>query len=342
MAKRENLKTPGEMLQEARRARQLSLTAVSSITKIPEELLAAVELDEYHKLSGPLYAKSFLRTYAACVGLEPQVVLDRYHRLADTAAQQPPGEEVWQEEVQVQRIGFSLGRKGQRALVIAVVIVVLGVLIVRSLLQRQPEPGPAESAATESAERSGALAGAPEPIIVPPHRWLVADGDSLLALSPPVPEPESNRADTPARPDRADPGGEPATTDLPPAVAGDARLLFQGGQTASLVLRVISPGPLTLSVRQYGHDVAPPIRLPLSAAPPLPPRDIEYGRAYAVREGYAIYWGAGRKEAFELHLSTRTGVEVQLNGQRLDILPAVIGDWWLLDAYLLAPVQGPD
>ncbi len=62
------LKTPGEMISEAREAQDLSIALLSERTKIPPKVLSALELDEYHKISGPLYIKSFLRTCATDLG----------------------------------------------------------------------------------------------------------------------------------------------------------------------------------------------------------------------------------------------------------------------------------
>ena len=72
-----NLKTPGEMLQEARKASGRNLTDLAVETKIPERLLVAIEMDDFHKLSGPVYVKSFLQSYARCLGLDPQEIREQ-------------------------------------------------------------------------------------------------------------------------------------------------------------------------------------------------------------------------------------------------------------------------
>jgi len=57
-----NLKTPGERLQEARKASGRGLADMAAETKIPVHLLEAIEMDDFHRLSGPIYVKSFLKT----------------------------------------------------------------------------------------------------------------------------------------------------------------------------------------------------------------------------------------------------------------------------------------
>ncbi len=81
-----DVKTPGEMLQEARESRVMTIEQLSGITKIPERLLNALERDEHHKLSEPLYVKSFLRTYAGPVGLDPHEIVAVYETQAGLIA----------------------------------------------------------------------------------------------------------------------------------------------------------------------------------------------------------------------------------------------------------------
>lgn len=82
-------RTPGELLRRGREARGLTVADVSERTKIPPRLVEAIERDEYHKLSGDLYVKSFLRAYAGCVGLEASDLLARFERAAASAGDGP-------------------------------------------------------------------------------------------------------------------------------------------------------------------------------------------------------------------------------------------------------------
>jgi cytoskeletal protein RodZ len=102
------LKSPGEMISEARVAQDLTIAQLSERTKIPPAILTALEMDEYHKVSGPLYIKSFLRTCAMDLGLDPQTVLNQYHRISGEQKSRPVGKEmVWKdEEVRIDRVGL--------------------------------------------------------------------------------------------------------------------------------------------------------------------------------------------------------------------------------------------
>lgn len=102
------LKTPGEMILEAREAQDLTIAQLSERTKIPPAVLSALEMDEFHKVSGPLYIKSFLRTCALDLGLNPQTVLNQYERISGEIKSGPVGKAmVWKEdEVLINRVGL--------------------------------------------------------------------------------------------------------------------------------------------------------------------------------------------------------------------------------------------
>ncbi len=118
------LKTPGEMISDAREAKELTLAQLSDRTKIPPAVLKSLELDEYHKISGPLYIKSFLRTCAVDLGLDPQVVLSLYNQISGENKSRPVGSEmVWdEEEVKISRVGLPWLRIILAAGVVAVLI----------------------------------------------------------------------------------------------------------------------------------------------------------------------------------------------------------------------------
>lgn len=119
------LKTPGEMISEAREAQDLTVNQLSERTKIPPPVLAALELDEYHKISGPLYIKSFLRTCAMDLGLDPETVLGLYNKISGDQGGAPGGRDmIWEEDkVKVSRIGLPWI---QIALVAGIAAVLIG------------------------------------------------------------------------------------------------------------------------------------------------------------------------------------------------------------------------
>lgn len=77
----------GSQLRRAREAMGLSLEDVQQKTKIHAEYLQALEKDQFDSLPSPFYVRAFLRTYARCLGMDPQSLLDRYERLNQGGAE---------------------------------------------------------------------------------------------------------------------------------------------------------------------------------------------------------------------------------------------------------------
>lgn len=148
-------KTTGEVLAEARAKLGLTLDQLAERTKIPALMLAAIERDEYHRLSGPLYVRSFLRTYAAEVGVDPDEILEIYGRADGDPARGPESgqAQVWRDaEVKVERIGLPW----LRILGIALAVIVLVGLILVWALKDRPEGG-RRSALGSSVPEAGPL-----------------------------------------------------------------------------------------------------------------------------------------------------------------------------------------
>jgi hypothetical protein len=135
-------KTPGELISEAREAQNLTIAQLSERTKIPPPVLASLELDEFHKVSGALYIKSFLRTCALDLGLDPQTVLNQYNKFSGERKTGPVGAEmVWKEdEVQINRVGLPWLRI-MGGLGLAAVLVGLGLFMLRGCGKEPATPG---------------------------------------------------------------------------------------------------------------------------------------------------------------------------------------------------------
>ncbi len=56
----------------------LDIADVESRTKIRAKYLRALENEEFGMLPGPTFVKTFLRTYAEALGLDPQVLVEEY------------------------------------------------------------------------------------------------------------------------------------------------------------------------------------------------------------------------------------------------------------------------
>jgi cytoskeletal protein RodZ len=73
----------GETLREARMRQRLDITDVEAQTKIRAKYLRALENEDFGVLPGPTFVKSFLRTYAEFLGLDPHLLVEEYRARHD-------------------------------------------------------------------------------------------------------------------------------------------------------------------------------------------------------------------------------------------------------------------
>src|SRR3954447_15635946 len=113
----------GETLRETRMRRRIDMTEVEAATKIRAKYLRALENEEWDLLPGPTFVKTFLRTYAEYLDLDPRLLVEEYrHRYERPTTQDltpfGPGR------------GAQRGRQRQRPRrpIGAFVVVLLGIL----------------------------------------------------------------------------------------------------------------------------------------------------------------------------------------------------------------------
>ncbi|MDQ6745956.1 MAG: helix-turn-helix domain-containing protein [Actinomycetota bacterium] len=70
----------GSTLREARMRARIDITEVEVRTKIRTKYLRAMENEEWDLLPGPVYVKSFLRTYGDFLGLDSRLLIDEFKR----------------------------------------------------------------------------------------------------------------------------------------------------------------------------------------------------------------------------------------------------------------------
>ncbi len=70
----------GSTLREARMRSRIDISEVEVGTKIRAKYLRALENEEWDLLPGPVYVKSFLRTYGDYLGLDSRLLVDEFKR----------------------------------------------------------------------------------------------------------------------------------------------------------------------------------------------------------------------------------------------------------------------
>jgi hypothetical protein len=141
----------GDRLREARMRQKIDIAEVEAATKIRAKYLRALENEEFALLPGSTFVKSFLRTYAQYLGLDPHLLVEEYR------AQHEPREE--QAELQPfttqpprgreRRVGG--GPPGPGVVAAAIVVLLVAGLAVLGLTAGEDNGG----GSSDSEERSG-------------------------------------------------------------------------------------------------------------------------------------------------------------------------------------------
>jgi cytoskeletal protein RodZ len=150
----------GETLREARMRQKLDIADVEERTKIRAKYLRALENEEWGLLPGPTFVKTFLRTYAEVVGVDPYLLVEEY-RLTEERNEPPEFQAL--APMPARDRGRDRGRGGRRPpkrpprrgwlIAGAVVLVVVGFLLVLGLTGGDEDSGGGggEQAATTQA-----------------------------------------------------------------------------------------------------------------------------------------------------------------------------------------------
>jgi cytoskeletal protein RodZ len=77
----------GSTLREARMRAHIDISEVETRTKIRARYLRAMENEEWDLLPGPVYVKSFLRTYGDFLGLDSRMLVEDYKRRYERSAE---------------------------------------------------------------------------------------------------------------------------------------------------------------------------------------------------------------------------------------------------------------
>ena len=128
---------------------RLDIADVEQRTKIRAKYLRALENEEFGMLPGPTFVKTFLRTYAEMLGLDPHVLVEEYrakYEGEDDLELQPLGPRG--------ALGQDRGRGGRSVgpgiLALLVLVAVVGVLVVIGLLSDDNGGGGDQAAGTDT------------------------------------------------------------------------------------------------------------------------------------------------------------------------------------------------
>src|SRR5436305_2489491 len=80
----------GPTLRDARIRARIDMSEVETQTKIRAKYLRAIENEEWDLLPGPVYVKSFLRTYGDYLGLDSRMLVDEFKRRYERPSDHDP------------------------------------------------------------------------------------------------------------------------------------------------------------------------------------------------------------------------------------------------------------
>jgi cytoskeleton protein RodZ len=198
----------GETLRRERLQRKLDLDQVTHELKISRRMLDAIEADKYDQLPGSIFAKAFVRQYAALLGLDGDALAAQVQRSIEplsieSAERAKPA--VTPIEVPRVEEWKSVGDKGFRLsgslpAAVLVVVVMLICSAVYAWIQRPRSAPPAQA--------SVAQANPPQPVRSEPAPQQTPAAPVETAQTPPPPQAEN-------------PATQPATQAVTPAAGAE-------------------------------------------------------------------------------------------------------------------------
>jgi cytoskeleton protein RodZ len=166
----------GQLLRQERERKSVSLESVSQATRITLANLEALEKDDFEFFPAPLFVRSFLRTYAAHIGIDAGKIIAIYEKQTESMGEARK-KTVSEKEAGRRRVTYIL----PLALVALAIGVILALFGNRPSAPPAPVPAPAPAAPAVSPTSPEV---SPAPPAAPPES---APAGTALAPSPPPP-----------------------------------------------------------------------------------------------------------------------------------------------------------
>ncbi|HOL72628.1 MAG TPA: DUF4115 domain-containing protein [Bryobacteraceae bacterium] len=183
----------GDKLREERLRLGLTIEQISEATKINPGLLEAIEANEWDRLPGAFFTRSFIRQFADALGIDPAELEPELDRIAGAGDELTRETEFEREAISVPPVDRGLGRSpSPRSLgALATFVVILAVCSGLYILWQRNTQAPSETGAAPEVEQVHAEPGpavtpaveqsqAPAPPAEPPKE------------APPPAEPQSS------------------------------------------------------------------------------------------------------------------------------------------------------
>jgi cytoskeletal protein RodZ len=241
----------GENLRREREMRGVTLQEISAATKISVRFLEALENEEFGKLPGGIFTRSFIRAYARYLGLDEEHVLAEYQLVA----QPRPDVDLTRLSITNPEAKGETSRKPVLTLLLAVILVGSGYAVFRYSRRAAESPsGPSPAQVPPPAARGLAVgqergpAPAAEP--APPAT------DTGVGTGPSGQGPGTPAAPAALAPPAALPGVVVAESGLVLQVAATERAwVAVDADGKTVVQRVLNPGEIQTLKAKDSFDV---------------------------------------------------------------------------------------
>ena len=280
----------GTYLRQQRERRQVSLQDIAAATKIQLKFLEALENDAYDQLPAAPFVVGFLRAYAQCIALDPDMILTAYRSLQPTPETGENGHAAAEVPVPV------APRRSYRRLAALMLVLALGLgLGLYEFRRERQTPSPVASL---PAPLPPAKESVPKPV--------ASSAPGAAQTAPPVAAP------TPTPPPVA--GSTAVPHDVAPPPAGTP--VADAVQTVSTP---VSPPPPQPDAGPPADKTAPLI-LQAKALEDTWLRveiDGQKQRSLLLGSGKSVQWEA--QERFRLTIGNARGTHLALNGRDISL-----------------------
>jgi cytoskeleton protein RodZ len=161
----------GETLREARMRQRLDIADVEERTKIRAKYLRALENEEFGMLPGATFVKTFLRTYAEVLGLDPHALVEEYratYEPRDEAELQPIATPARGARPRARERRFAGGGgPGRGTIAAAVAVVIVAIILVLGLTadeNQNPKQAADTTQTTPKKQRAPKKKAKPKPV----------------------------------------------------------------------------------------------------------------------------------------------------------------------------------
>jgi cytoskeletal protein RodZ len=129
------MKEIGKMLREKREQMKISIAGVHKITKVQEKYLIAIEKGDMDAFFAEVYYKSFVRSYANCLGFDPEKIIELFNARKYELENKDEVQENYlhTEPILIKKNVAQNPKKIKKSLIIFATVIIVVVLLIVSL-----------------------------------------------------------------------------------------------------------------------------------------------------------------------------------------------------------------